>query len=421
MIILQKHSIDLEKRNKLLGNYIKIHRINENMSLSFVAELVKINKGYLSDIENGKKFPQDYTLSRILKILDININLDFEIIYSLKNQLTNIFNYFISLEEDKEISLLKSIIYDSEFKYSLAYIEYYLCEFFYIVKYTNDIHRTNLLKERLFNLVNLMDSFEKTIYLDTCGMNCINNNQYHEALVFLKDALIFAENHQKGVIYYHISICHQKLNQTTFALFHCKIAIEEFNKSMCVKRLLLMHMHEANCFARLFLFKESTKIYLQVLKESKLVNDEDLYLSTLDNLIWSMLKAENYKKVLEYSTQSLSLGSESLDTKLCNTYALFKLEHYQYAINFIDDSLDYCLDNKYYYNILVSIKNLCNNDILNAIVLLKECVEIIKSKNVYEDLLFLYKIIIDSSKKVNNQDDIILYQRKTIDILERNL
>lgn len=57
---------------KKLGQNMKIARANKNLSQGALARLLDVDKGYISNIENGKKNPTLATIQRLAEALGVS-------------------------------------------------------------------------------------------------------------------------------------------------------------------------------------------------------------------------------------------------------------------------------------------------------------------------------------------------------------
>lgn len=60
--------------NKRLGENLKELRIDRNLSQSILANMISVDKSYISNIENGKTNPTTLTLEKIASALKIEIS-----------------------------------------------------------------------------------------------------------------------------------------------------------------------------------------------------------------------------------------------------------------------------------------------------------------------------------------------------------
>ena len=70
--------------------YIRETRLEEEMSASFLAEVTGINKGYLSDIEHGKRSPGEKLFQDLIAVFGVAFHDDESIVIELDNLITRI-------------------------------------------------------------------------------------------------------------------------------------------------------------------------------------------------------------------------------------------------------------------------------------------------------------------------------------------
>lgn len=86
MTILNETKLSSELKRKLTGALLRYYREDENMTINFVAESLGINKGYLSEIERGRKEPSSQMLEKLTNFMDIRFNTDESLYFNLKDK-----------------------------------------------------------------------------------------------------------------------------------------------------------------------------------------------------------------------------------------------------------------------------------------------------------------------------------------------
>jgi transcriptional regulator with XRE-family HTH domain len=62
----------MQEESKKLGNNLKAIRTAKNTTQSELAELLGVDKSFVSNIENGKTNPTLETISKLAKVLDVS-------------------------------------------------------------------------------------------------------------------------------------------------------------------------------------------------------------------------------------------------------------------------------------------------------------------------------------------------------------
>jgi len=64
----------MNKASQKLGQNLKQIRVQKQMSQGDIARALGVDKGYISNIENGKKNPTLLTLTRLAEALDVGVD-----------------------------------------------------------------------------------------------------------------------------------------------------------------------------------------------------------------------------------------------------------------------------------------------------------------------------------------------------------
>ena len=57
-----------------IGGFFRNYRINDGLSLAYVADSIRMNKGFLSDLENGKRNFPNGTIQQLSNFYDISFD-----------------------------------------------------------------------------------------------------------------------------------------------------------------------------------------------------------------------------------------------------------------------------------------------------------------------------------------------------------
>ena len=86
---------ELELR-RILGAYLKYQREFDDLSLNYVSESLNINKGYLSEVENGKRNLSYNHYDEIMDFYDIKFNFEKNILEEITIKLYEILRNYIN-------------------------------------------------------------------------------------------------------------------------------------------------------------------------------------------------------------------------------------------------------------------------------------------------------------------------------------
>lgn len=78
----------------IMGAFYRFHRIQQNISLSDFAKQLRMNKGFLSELENGKRHFPDGLYVQLNHLLHLQFNTDIELWHQSRKTLFTLFNFF---------------------------------------------------------------------------------------------------------------------------------------------------------------------------------------------------------------------------------------------------------------------------------------------------------------------------------------
>lgn len=106
-----KHKIPIYTENlNLTGAYFRHQRIIDGLSLTYVADAISMNKGFLSDLENGKRNFPDGTINQLNDFYNLKFDDSLKYYIELENNIDEIFHALCNSNTFKEKQLLELIL-----------------------------------------------------------------------------------------------------------------------------------------------------------------------------------------------------------------------------------------------------------------------------------------------------------------------
>ena len=106
-----KHKIPIYTENlNLTGAYFRHQRIIDGLSLTYVADSIRMNKGFLSDLENGKRNFPDGTINQLNDFYNLKFDDSLKYYIELENNIDEIFHALCNSNTFKEKQLLELIL-----------------------------------------------------------------------------------------------------------------------------------------------------------------------------------------------------------------------------------------------------------------------------------------------------------------------
>lgn len=403
--------------SKRLGAYIRYHREEEKMSLSFMADTVKISKAYLSEIEHGKKAPQPYTLQQILKVLEIEFYPEMDLLYQAENLLKQLFENYSNLNEQEEIRRFEILNENACFEYSNGFLQYYLMKFMYEIRFHHNLNKINHYKKNIEKYINLLNEDEQSIFYDLCGQENIREENYLEAASLLNKSLAYQSSITAPMVHYHLCIVHQYLNKAAIALSHCFKAQELFNKQFAFERMLYLAIYEANCYSGLRSYNKAEELYLFVLNKTNHASLKHIQITIYNNLSWNALKQENYKKCITYVEKAIQIGSNFIDIFIYLPISYYYLSDFNMCKATIEKYQSIYTDTNYHKYVLDALTFMMDQNFIQASKSLKKSLSLCKE---YEMRIVIVKQICFVLNKLKAYPELCEYQDMLIKSLEEH-
>lgn len=404
---------------KIIGSYIRYIRKDESMTLSFVGDILEINKGYLSKIENGETNITPEKLSKLTEIVDIKFVNDISLLDKSKRFLLELFEIHISMNQTKIKIMLDSYFLNfSMYKDSPAFFHYLLIELYDKLEIKKDLKKS-------IELIKLLDEYFKDVFdskeqLFFCLLKAFYYQyiyQYKMSLKFLTEAeKIYAginNLNYLGVIYHRMAVMYFYLNDGFFSYIYGERARMIFRDTLYFKRVQHLNVCIASSLVLLKKYQEAEEIY-QKLLENLEKGEKDLKILILNSLVWKSIRAREFENALEYIEQSIEIGNVSYMLKACTPTAYYYLDRKEEALAEINEILkDQTLDR--YLKLLFDLfkADIQNNNQKFEKTAKKVRKSIEKDENfrfydIYVDLILShYKRIDDKDKVIEVQDFII--------------
>ena len=334
----------IKRNRKIIGSYIKYIRKEENLSMSFVGEVLNINKGYLSKIENGDTNISLDILLKVAKLVDITFINDDSLLDKSKQILLKLVEAHFSMNQSKIQSILESyFLCFSSCKYSLAVFHYLLIELYYEVEVKKDLKKSKELIELLEEYYeDVFDVKEQLFFIMMKAFYYQYHYQFVESLKYLKKAgeLYTGINNLNflGVIYHRMAVVYFYLNDGFSSYRYAEKARMIFRDTLYFRRVQHISICIASGLVLLNRYDEAEEIYKKLLDNLE-HEEKEFKVLILNSLIWKSMKAEEYENALEYITQSKELGNTSYLLKACTPTAYYFLDRKEEALKEIETIL----------------------------------------------------------------------------------
>ncbi len=406
---------------KEIGACISYLRKEDNVSLNFVAECLKMNKSVLSQFENGKIKLSFRDINEILHFLDLDLIIDEKSLLFLKDKFLLMFDAYIEMNVPK-INKIREMIDESN-KMSISLFETKLISFLVGVVNKKNIDDLTFLMDEIEKYFFVYSAKEKFIYYclkSDLFMMHIKFDECFEILQYAKELMKEVDDLEyRAVLFYLESILYN---------FQCK-PIQSYNSAInALNYFKYASYYERNKYLNVFMamsltkmnrFDDSEKLLLNLLKH---ISDTDnVKLMILNALSWNYLMTGKYEESIKYAEFSLDNGSTMNELFLSKPLALLFQGEYTECLEVVDKELKYITSKNYLVEFLEIIKDYLStrsNELIEKIEnFIKECMKY-SNKDMIIIALYLLENIYE---KANDTEQQIITLKRIIKVQNTSL
>ena len=426
MTFISKKIIDKEEMefSSILGGFLQFQREYDNISLNFVADSLSLNKGYLSEVENGKRSLSEKHYGTIMDFYDISFNFDKSILAELRTELIKSYELYIDLNPLEYDIIQKLILNKEKYEYSYGFFVFQLISLFYNIRFTGNEKEILFLESLIKKYLYIYSDEEKVMYYDLLYQYYFNKQEFHKAHHYISFAIDACPNTTRttglyAIILYHLVRILQCTNKSAQTLELCKKTMNEFRNQHIYSRLYYVDILEGNCLSRMHLYEDAEKTYLSVLEHTSLLENRVLTLTVYQNLSWNSLKKGSYLDCIEYSKKIIEIGEGTDEVLSYIPYCLYKLNKEIECLETIYEIKDGIKEEYYLLFINIIKYRITSNDdkfIDSCASFLKICIQ----REEYETELLVRSVQIEYYKEKKDFKELSIVQDRVISILYGN-
>lgn len=393
---------------RIAGAYYRIQRNKHNISLSNLANQIQINKGFLSELENGKRhFPEGLS-AQLDKVLGTNFNTDYKLYNQSRTYLFDIYeNYFY--ERSTAIDEMYEIIKNSKEKLlnSYGYFVFRIIEFFYFFK-SGENNKVEEIIGILDQNLNCLQADEIAIYYSLLGMYYKRNTATNPIALdyFIKSnnicipsSIVYAMN-----IFQLISI-YAESNQSILAYKTCINSKSLLKYHNNYGRSITVDMFECIVLTDLGLYEDAKEKLLKILQSS--MNDHFTYKTDIiyHCLAWNALLNKEYEECIKYTKLARDNEDTSHDLSYFIPLSLYYLKKDQSALDVIKKEESHSSEIYKYFLYAIRARIQEKNDEFETNIL--AYYQSLLQNNIFEDIPLVQDFILDYYKEIDNSEMMI--------------
>ena len=404
-----KHKIPIYTENlNLTGAYFRHQRIIDGLSLTYVADSIRMNKGFLSDLENGKRNFPNGTIQQLSNFYDISFDENQQLYDEACDILNEAFKALFFANQTEESDILKKAVENTNiYENSSAYFVFKIIELHYHMRISNNNTQIEYIRELVESNLDALSLANISIFYCLLGIYYKRKSvSIFIAENYLNKSLELSSSNSKVYAYslfQLISLC-ARTNRVALAYSYCEKARNIFNRLNNYTTLFYIDFSQCNCLISMGLYDFATAKLKELLSDINQSNKEHVP-KIHHSLAWCYLLNCQYSECIKYTNLAIENKDPSCDLCYFIPYSYYKQNEYLRCLDYIESHLEYADD--FYKPFLQAISARIqkqNVDFEKNIILYYQS---LLQNNVYEDIPLIQSFILDYYTETNNKDMMI--------------
>lgn len=404
-----KHKIPIYTENlNLTGAYFRHQRIIDGLSLTYVADSIRMNKGFLSDLENGKRNFPNGTIQQLSNFYDISFDENQQLYDEACDILNEAFKALFFANQTEESDILKKAVENTNiYENSSAYFVFKIIELHYHMRISNNNSQIEYIRELVESNLDALSLANISIFYCLLGIYYKRKSvSIFIAENYLNKSLELSSSNSKVYAYslFQLISLYARTNRVALAYSYCEKARNIFNRLNNYTTLFYIDFSQCNCLISMGLYDFATAKLKELLSDINQSNKE--YVPKIHHsLAWCYLLNCQYSECIKYTNLAIENKDPSCDLCYFIPYSYYKQNEYLKCLDYIESYLEYADD--FYKPFLQAISARIQKqyvDFEKNIILYYQS---LLQNNVYEDIPLIQNFILDYYTETNNKDMMI--------------
>jgi transcriptional regulator with XRE-family HTH domain len=328
-----------------LGSVIKYYRIRKQWTQTELSKDI-CSISHLSKIENNSYDGNVETIDLLLQKLGVNVTLEEEKYNRMKETLSLFLESILYYDHDEADILFNKLQPEEGFASSTDLINLYHLYMLRYFTFKYNVPEVNTRLTTIQQLKNAFSPFETLMATFFTGVSHVIKNEVLEAeKIFLSlmnhnqtEAITFS-----GELYYQLALCSSLLGDSERTSIYSKKALYYYQEDNNFIRITHTQMLLGISYLRLKQFKDAEDLFRAVIRNTKFLNQKELYNQNINNFGVVLKEQQQYGKALELYNQSIkSFIIDSNDYIICTLLIIevkIKLKHKKEEIIILIDKV----------------------------------------------------------------------------------
>ena len=391
-----------------IGGFFRNYRINDGLSLAYVADSIRMNKGFLSDLENGKRNFPNGTIQQLSNFYDISFDENQQLYDEACDILNEAFKALFFANQTEESDILKKTVENTNiYENSSAYFVFKIIELHYHMRISNNNSQIEYIRELVESNLDALSLANISIFYCLLGIYYKRKSvSIFIAENYLNKSLELSSSNSKVYAYslFQLISLYARTNRVALAYSYCEKARNIFNRLNNYTTLFYIDFSQCNCLISMGLYDFATAKLKELLSDINQSNKE--YVPKIHHsLAWCYLLNCQYSECIKYTNLAIENKDPSCDLCYFIPYSYYKQNEYLKCLDYIESHLEYADD--FYKPFLQAISARIqkqNVDFEKNIILYYQS---LLQNNVYEDIPLIQNFILDYYTETNNKDMMI--------------
>lgn len=317
------------------GPLIKFYRTQAGRTQKELAKGI-CSISHLSKIENNSKDANEQTVALLLDRLGINlagIAQEEEQIKQLIYELNEAIDYYLSDQADQAVAKLRA--FELVIPFTTILHTYELAKYRYLI-FKEDLHAARKQYDLLQKQKKIFSQPQVSLFNYLYAVWLLKKGFYKKADGLLgnisKDSKIDIST---GELLYHRSIAKTTLEETGYAIYFGKLALQEFMNDHNFNRSLHMLMLLGINYTHSKIYEEAEECFRHLIRNAEIVKENRLLTEIYHNMGYLQKKLNNFEEAILFFGKSISLQSEHSRHYIVTLYSIgevhYELNHAQQA------------------------------------------------------------------------------------------
>lgn len=403
-----KTPLSKAESTNIIGAYFRNQRIFDGISLVFVADSIPINKGYLSDLENGKRPFSQGLIRQLNEFYDTSFVESKEYYNDLQNSLYDAFNNLFNINEEKENEILNYIINHKQgYEHSDGFFIYQIIKLFYYIQVQMNEDEFNLSKKIVEENLDAIEKNDIAIFYCLLAIfykRKTSTNNIAEEYLNKAISIVPIQSKIYALCIFEIITIYAETNRVVLAYSYCDQARILFGYFNNYTALFFIDLFQYNCMTLLGLYEIAKDNLIKLLNNITPANEK--YTSMIyHNLALNSLLQGNYEYCIQMANKALEQGNKSDDLFYFIPCSYYKLNQSQNALYSIKNSIGNI--NSLYKPLLIAIEAKIKKNDEQFEHSIFTFYKTLLTENKYEVILVPLEIMIDHFSETNQTDKLI--------------